>query len=48
MSTAAAPPNAVTIDKTDFEVIYSVDRYLKDGLTLKAWYEKAFASGQFA
>ncbi|MGA2212236.1 MAG: hypothetical protein ABSH31_03080 [Bryobacteraceae bacterium] len=45
---AASPVNPATIDEADREILGSVERYLKDGLTLKAWYEKASSDGTFA
>jgi hypothetical protein len=45
---AAAPVNPATIDEADREILGGVERYLKDGLALKSWYEKASAEGSFA
>jgi hypothetical protein len=44
---AAAPVNPASVDEADREILGSVERYLKDGLSLKAWYEKASAAGSF-
>ncbi len=47
-ASAAAPVDPATVDEGDREILAGVERYLQDGLTLKAWYEKASAEGSFA
>src|SRR5579863_3393922 len=47
-ASAATPVDPATVDEGDREILAGVERYLKDGLTLKAWYDKASSEGSCA
>jgi hypothetical protein len=46
-SAETLPPSSVAANDAEQWVLDNVERYLSDGLLLKAWYDKAHAGGKF-